>query len=129
MFTRIVWSIGAVVVAVATLLHLWTHVVGTDTEVSPLHHSACRFHDSRQDPDRDRDSNHHHDPQEHPDGFVISCSERDVAAEPAWYPVTPTACEGPCRARGLALGISCRSPSYGHLARMRATHTLEVCRR
>lgn len=129
MTLRGVHRTATVLVAVVTLLHLWTHAVAADTDASPLDHVGCGMHDPGHDPDHDRDPHHHHDSMEHPDGFVVSSGDFDVAAATGWYPVTPTICGAPGGVRRLALGVPCRSPPYGHAARTRMTRTLEVCRR
>jgi hypothetical protein len=131
MTLRGVHGVATVLVAVATLLHLWTHAVATpEIDASPLDHVGCGVPDPGHDHDHDHDPHHHHDSMQHPDGFVISSADHEMAADSAaWYPVTPAICDAPLGARRLALGVPCRSPPYGHAARSRATRTLEVCRR
>ncbi|MBC6471117.1 hypothetical protein [Actinomadura alba] len=134
---------ATVLVAVATLLHLWTHAVANpDTDASPLDHVGCPVHqpvdhDLHLDlglgldhgPGDERDPHHHHDSMQHPDGFLVASGDHEMAAGSTWYPVTSTTCDPPWRARRLALGVPCRSPPYGHAARTQMTRTLEVCRR
>lgn len=130
MTLRGVHGVATVLVAVATFLHLWTHAVAAHADASPLDHVGCGVHapGHDHDPHHDRDS-HHHDSMEHPDGFVVSSGDYDMAVAATWYPVTSTTCQVPWDARRLALGVPCRSPPYGHVARSRTTRTLEVCRR
>jgi hypothetical protein len=138
-------GVATVLVAMATLLHLWAHAVANpDIDASPLDHVGCPVHDRDEgldhdpgdghdhhdhDPGDERDPHHHHDSMQHPDGFLVSSGDHEVVAGSTWYPVTPTTCDPPWAARRLALGVPCRSPPYGHAARTQMTHTLEVCRR
>jgi hypothetical protein len=114
---------AAFVVAVATVLHLWAHVVSAPTGACP-HGQATQPHDL----DHDHDPGDHHDGQAHPDGFVVPAADHEVAAAPGWHPIPPAFRAPLIWHRPAPEGASCRSPPYGHRARARMTRTLEVCR-